>query len=152
MEKVLDSRKLANGVVVTVTDISKPVAGDRWVVRINCEARMPLPQSVAKKIADEAGGLGEMMRGSLKDELVYCFVRERNFIDQERRKELIAEILDQIVTNTFPYLAEPEFPARYAEKCFADEREACLCKLRAKRTASDDDDEEPVDFSHCFKK
>ena len=145
----LEDEQLANGVVVRFYDESRRVAGDRWQVKVRCDAVVSVSESFWSLVS---GGpeLIEEIRAALGGEIILTNVTERNFISAEEKEVLVAEIVSRARKNIFGYLADPGFPERYFERCFKEAREEIERKKREVWAPDNEAIDEPVDFSHLF--
>lgn len=149
--KHIEDKKLANGVIVRVFDKSRRVAGDRWQVRVSFNAVITIPESLWASVSVDDDLLAEI-RATLGSSLIFTDLKERNFIAEDEKENLITEIIDSARKNIFTYLASPTFPELYFNKCFKETREKVERKRQAMLADKNAEEiEEPVDFSHIFK-
>ncbi|OGQ98036.1 MAG: hypothetical protein A2521_16465 [Deltaproteobacteria bacterium RIFOXYD12_FULL_57_12] len=144
--------RLANGMTICFHDLSRPVAGDRWQVVLRCDASIPITDALWQ--AAELGDPGPEIRATLGSELTLSLRKERNFISQTDKEDLLAEMVGQIRRNMLGYLHTPRFPARLlARRCHEIREE--LGFRAADRTRFDEPEDEeagPADFSYLFAK
>lgn len=135
---------------LTITDHSRPIAADRWYVRIVAVVALPLPASMFAGILEEQAGEAVAVRKLMGERLERQLVKERNFVDEREREELVAKLVDQLAITVGGYLEHRDFPARFFAKGYRDARE--LWRTEAARSVqADAADDEPADFSHCFR-
>ncbi len=143
----------ADGMVVTIHDESKRVAGDRWLVKIRCEATMPLPRSCVEALVEEDGALKAAVLARLGDRLTFAVVKERNFIDAREKEAVLTGLVDNVRQNVLGYLASPNFPGRLFANRYAKLRESCLLERHYQGLPKADEEEPgPADFSALFRK
>ncbi len=147
--KYLEDEQLANGVVIRFYDESRRVAGDRWQVTVRYDVVVSVSETFWSLVSGEPE-LIEEIRAALGAEIVLTNVNERNFISEDEKEALVAEIVSRIRNNIFGYLADPEFPECYFKRCFKEAREEIKRKIREMLVPDNEDIEEPVDFSHLF--
>ena len=84
-DKLIQAKPLENGVTVSLFDLCKPVAADRWYLKIICRLELPVKED---KLVDF--GIHGERRVSFderfKGVLVHEFAKERHFVDE---KEII---------------------------------------------------------------
>jgi hypothetical protein len=150
--ELIERRELAGGMVVMIHDESKPVAGDRWLVRIRCEATMPLPLECARDLREEDPDLKAMVLARLGETLAFVAVKERNFIDDREKEGILAGMVESVRQNVLTYLMSPRFPARLFASRYAELRANCLIERQyLGLPAAHDEDEGPADFSALFR-
>jgi hypothetical protein len=151
-EKLIEAKTLKNGVKVSLFDFCKPIAADRWYVKILCRIEVAVPE---EKLA--GSGL------EVKEQKVFCklcnntlvheFIKERNFIDEKEKDEVVAAIISQIQENSLGYMANQVFADNlFQQKVDEFMREQDVLRQMAMVKADfEDDDDGPADFSACFK-
>ncbi|MEN8135688.1 MAG: hypothetical protein ABFS18_09170 [Thermodesulfobacteriota bacterium] len=149
--ELLEEKKLANSLNIKVTDHSRLIAADRWYVKIVCTVVMTLND---KHFADRHGDgpeLFSLIRCRMGNELSMDLVQERNFVDTEVREEVGQELLARISENMTGYLAAESFPTRFFDIRYKEAKKASLVDLARGDNKYRADDDEPVDFSACFR-
>jgi hypothetical protein len=149
--ELIEEKKLANSLNIKITDHSRLIAADRWYVKVVCTVFMTITD---KHFADRHGDepkLFSLIRGRMGDELSMDLVQERNFIDADVREEISRELLARISENMTGYLASASFPGRFFDIRYEEARKACLVDLARGEDNRGDDDDEPADFSACFR-
>ena len=152
---IIEQRSLENNMTLTVYDQSKRMAGDRWLIRIICEAELPVDEGFFSRV-DEAdlalqAEVREMMAGSVK----FSAVKERTFIAETERAALVERMVADILTNMVTYLNKPGFPEKLFARKYEEMRKGCDTARHYRALQEEDrggdDDEGPADFSACFK-
>ena len=152
---IIEQRSLENNMRLTVYDQSKKMAGDRWLIKIICEAELPVDEAFFSRV-DEAdlalqAEIREKMAGSVK----FSATKERTFIAETERAALVELMVADILTNMVTYLNKPGFPEKLFARKYEEIRLACST-ARHYRSLPDEDrdgdaDDGPADFSSCFK-
>lgn len=150
--EVIEQRKLKNGMELTVFDHSKRVAGDRWYLKISCEAEVLVPEDFFAMVSEADPELLAAVRSKMDSKLTFVVTKERNFIDEAEKDALLAQMLEQASVNMIAYLENPNFPMQLFKKKYVELREACVVERNYDRLSQKPaDDDEPADFSACFK-
>ena len=142
----LGTRRLANGITVTITDHSRRLAGDRWhlrmefLVRVDDETARQCLARIAPQHLD-SGSLPAWER---------LIVRERHFVDEHSLDELRQAMLDDFDRSLTPYLASPRSPERLVAERLRDWRPPAPGGTAAPYAHLDADDG-PADFSFLFR-
>jgi hypothetical protein len=149
-EKLIETKTLENGVKVSLFDFCKPIAADRWYVKILCRIELAVPE-------EKLGGSGLDSAGQTafaehyKGVLIHEFAKERNFVDENDRDEVVAAIVAQVNDNSLSYVANPVF----AENLFRQKVEEFIQEqhVRAQMGVdhAEEEDDGPADFSSCFQ-
>ena len=108
MEPIIE-KKLANGIKITVVDHSRQIGADRWYIKIICRCSMVVTEDLYNSFASDPKELVDCIRRQLGDQAELEMVRERNFVDEAQKDQIIAEILDKINENISGYLSAEQF-------------------------------------------
>lgn len=150
-EKLIEAKTLANGVKISLFDFCKPMATDRWYVKILC--RLELAVSADMLVGS---GLDSAGQAAFNDRyagvLVHEFAKERNFVDEKVKDEVVAAIITQLNENSLSYVANPVF----ADNLFRQKVEQFAQELQVRNGMASvpdelQDDDGPADFSSCFQ-
>jgi hypothetical protein len=154
-DKLLNRRRLENGMDLHYYDISRKIAGDRWMVGLKCEVLVPVVPFYFDHYQEVEPGFLEELKTVLGQTVSFAIAKERNFIADEDKDKVLNELVEQVDSTVFSYLNNPKFP----EKIFRQKIEKTMQKLAMEKAMNSltnlnsqiDDDEGPADFSFCFK-
>ncbi len=149
--KLIKQQRLQNNIILSIYDHSHRVAGDRWLIKIECEAVLPVFDGYFAEVEDEDAELLGTIRKELREALVFSVMKERNFIAEAEAIDARDELVDQVYENMAEYLKRPAFPKKLFVKRFEEVRNSCLLAQRVKYKDEPEDDDSPADFSACFK-
>ncbi|UCF55902.1 MAG: hypothetical protein JSW15_07230 [Deltaproteobacteria bacterium] len=111
-EKLIQAIVLDNHLNLEIWDLSRVLAGDRWLVCL--EARMDI--SLEMKYFDslpEKEKLFSVMEKIYGPEVPYRYKEEKHFVDQSEKDELVHEFIEMMKENLVPYLSHPDFSRRF---------------------------------------
>lgn len=150
-EKLIETKTLENGVKVSLFDFCKPIAADRWYVKILCRVELAVPEEMlAGSSLDSAGqaAFNEHYNGVL----VHEFAKERNFVDENVKDEVVEAIVAQVNDNSLSYVANPVFAANLFKQKVEDFIQEQHVRAQMGLAHDDEEDEDgPADFSSCFQ-
>ena len=113
----IKSIELSNGLKLDFYDISRKLAGDRWYVGLIARIDIPLIDSLLTNqhlshysVEEISNTLGESVRFQQK--------RERHYIDEREKDDLLKDLMDSFIKRTLNYLSLPDFPGKYILKEF----------------------------------
>ncbi len=152
---IIEQRSLENNMTLTVYDQSKKMAGDRWLIKIVCEAELPVDEGFFSRLSEADLALQAEVREAMAGSVKFSATKERTFIAETERATLVKRMVADILTNMVAYMNRPEFPERLFARKYEELRLACST-ARHYRSLPDkehdgDADEGPADFSACFK-
>ncbi len=150
MEK-LEERRLANGLAVAVWDLSKKIAGDRWLVKIHCQTLIPVAEEFFLRLQEADSGLLEEVRARMGEQVAFDVIKERNFVDEAEKDAILKAMVEQVSGNMVRYLANPKFPEKFFSSKYEELRKACLVERHYRAQGEEDEEEGPADFSSCFR-
>ncbi len=113
--KLVDTIRLENGLEVEIWDMSRVLAGDRWLVAMEARVKVPFDESALNSGRPLPGGprtAAKVLREKFGDTIPYVYRQERHFIDQKEKERLFEEFLRLLRKNLLPYLAHPDFSKR----------------------------------------
>jgi hypothetical protein len=113
--------ELSNGLKLDFYDISRKLAGDRWYVGVIARADIPLIDSLLtnQHLAHYSAG---DIRNALGESVRFQQKRERHYIDEREKDNLLNGLMDSFIKRTFNYLSHPDFPGKYVLKEFQANR------------------------------
>ena len=143
---LLHERFSPMGVRISFHDESRPVAGDRWFVRLVCRIEVPVLESDLPV----ENGEGEALREALGRSVGVEFIRERNFIAAPEKEAVLHGLLADLERHAIPYLDNEALAGRLVRRRLA-ELGSRRCGMVALPAREPDDDPGPADFSACFR-
>lgn len=148
------SLNLANNVHVAFYDLSKAIAGDRWFIRVSCVAKLPLSDTFFERL-EEDKEIVNAMKESCDDMLTMEIIKERNFVDDQLKDDVVKQLILQIEENSLDYISSNIFPQKLFLNKLEEFKKKHLISLAAESNDAFndvlDDDDGPTDFSACFQ-
>jgi hypothetical protein len=148
-QKIIEEKQLENGMTVSIIDNSKPIAGDRFVVRIKCQAKIPVTASLREKSLQKLKESKPEIINSMEKQLCFELLKERNFIGETELIQVKEEAIDQIKTNILDYINNPGFPEKLFLKEYGKKEEEAAIIIPPGNEETEEEDG-PADFSHLF--
>lgn len=150
--KQIDQRTLSNGFILKVFDLSRHVAADRWLVKIRCEAEIPVLDNFCTSLNVDDQELAAAVHVMIGKFMTYAIERERNFIDEAAKDQVLQELIQQALDVQLNYLESPTFPEKLYKNRYMEFRGKCISdRYYAQQKPQDEDDDGPADFSACFQ-
>ncbi len=145
------SKKLANNIIINVFDRSRTIVGDRWLVELECIATVPVLEDLRNKACRTNSTTSDIIKEEIPTELTHCSKMTRHFVDEAEKETVWLEMIHQLESTIFVYLAKPTFPEKLFYRELAKLKKQSLNNAHPPEPPPQQDDEEPADFSHCFK-
>jgi len=109
--KLIENIRLENGLILEIFDHSRHVAGDRWLVSL--EARIEV--EVKPDYFTDHYTLNmsfENIRAVVGEKTTYSYKKERHFIGEKEKDELLNGLKVRFLETNLGYLSSPEFPLK----------------------------------------
>lgn len=137
---------------VSFCDESKKMAADRWLVKLKCEASLPLTESYFDHLSLDDADFLIFLRERLGSNLSYVISKERTFVDENDKDEIYGDMLTELQESTVSYIGSSLFPQKLFESHFEKlKKEYDVKKEMDMLEEDDEDDDGPADFSACFQ-
>jgi hypothetical protein len=118
-DNLLETRQLSNGTTLNLYDASCRQGADRWIVVM--EARLEIPVNDRCLPPGQRDGLPlETIRKTLGPRVVYVSRKERIFVPDEDKADLLTAFQAEFCRNAVPYLLHPAFPPRFIIKQYRE--------------------------------
>lgn len=149
-EKLIEQKQLASGMVLSVYDRSKKVAGDRFFVKVECEVALPVQADFFGKRNENDPELFEKIKQKIGETILFLISKERNFIAETDKDAAVSELIDQVSSNMFAYLDNPVFAQKLLAHKYKETKKDVLAKQAVHYKEEPEEDDGPADFSACF--
>ena len=116
-EKLIKTIDLENGLELKLYDASRKLAGDRWLVSLITRIEIPTGDSLLKEDVSSSLNIDEV-RKVLGEKLLFERKREKIFIDEKEKDEVLKEIQDFFLSCSLSYFSHSDFPKKYVLKKF----------------------------------
>ena len=116
-EKLIKTIDLENGLELKLYDASRKLAGDRWLVSLIARIEIPTNDLLLKKDGSPLLNIDEV-RKVLGEKLLFEQKREKIFIDEKEKDEVLKEIQDFFLSSSLSYFSHSDFPQKYVLKKF----------------------------------
>lgn len=111
-ENRLEKIPLENHLILEIWDLSRTLAGDRWLVCI--EARMDIPLEMKHLEGEpEKEKRFSVMKKRYGAQVPYRYKEKKHFVEQGEKDELIDQFTEIIKKNLVPYLSHPDFAKKF---------------------------------------
>lgn len=118
-KKKIKTITLNNGETLEVFDASKKVAGDSWFVNVLFRVQIDVTKAHFSEADLEKYEFNEI-QSALGDCIIFEVARERKFILDSKKNQLIEHFIDDYLKNTYSYIAKPEFPKKFILKKYSE--------------------------------
>ena len=120
MEEVLiNTIDLENGLRLKLFDRSRKLAGDRWLVSFIARIEILIKDSLLKGDGSSLLNFDEAVK-ALGEKLLFEQKRDRIYIDEKEKDEVMKKIQDSFLSASISYLSRSDFPEKYILKKFND--------------------------------
>ena len=116
-QTLIKTIELSNGLKLDFYDISRKLAGDRWYVGLIARIDIQLIDSLLTNQHLSHYSVEEI-RNTLGESVRFQQKRERHYIDEREKDDLLNDLMDSFIKRTLNYLSLPDFPGKYILKEF----------------------------------
>ena len=116
-DNLIKTIDLENGLKLKLFDASRKLVGDRWLVSLIARIEMPINDLLLKKDGAPLLNVDEI-RKALGEKLLFEQKREKIFIDDKEKDEVMKGMQDLFLSSSLSYFSHPDFPQKYILKKF----------------------------------
>ena len=132
---LIDEVELANGLSLFIYDQSRPLAGDRWLVKLLLFIPVRIKPQHFSHLPD-----AEMAYAAFVDAVGETIAmqqeRLRNFIGRTEVSETLRQIKEEVLATTLAYVSNFDFEARFVAKRYREWSEEQRVKQARFKTSS----------------
>lgn len=143
----IEQSQLANGMTVSLLDLSRPLAGDRWLVELECRATIPVIKDWLTPQDTDDGQLAADVYKAMGEELSWSVKKHRHFVATHDKEAALLEMTRQVRDHLMVYLNDPQFPRQLLRRRYQETRERLRLSTQAHSAENIAEDEGPTDFS-----
>jgi hypothetical protein len=109
--KLIKNIILENGLILQMFDLSRHVAGDRWLVSFKARIEVEVkPEYFTTN--NRCAVPFENIRAVVGEKATYRYKKERNFIGEKEKDEALNGLKERFLETSLGYLSSPEFPLK----------------------------------------
>ena len=116
---LISAHELNNGLTLRFMDASKKIAADRWYVCIWVTISIPVDQKWFAQGSLEDDQFERITR-ILGPEVVFRQKKERNFVSDESKTQVVQQLCEQTIATGSGYLGSHTFAEKYIRKVYAE--------------------------------
>ena len=116
-DNLIKTIDLENGLKLQLFDASRKLVGDRWLVSLIARIEMPINDLLLKKDVSPLLNVDEI-RKALGEKLLFEQKREKIFIDDKEKDEVMKGMQDLFLSSSLSYFSHSDFPQKYILKKF----------------------------------
>lgn len=104
----IETITLSNGLEVEFYDMSRKVAGDRWLVKLLSRIPVAVTKKAFEGLTDPEIHFKEYMAAH-GDKIFFEQIKERNFIDEKEKDALFCQMQDEVKLHLLRYMEHANF-------------------------------------------
>ncbi len=122
-ETLIKKIELKNGLTLEFINISRKVAGDRYLVALQTRLEVPVEESWFSENNPPLPGIADI-RKMVGKKVVFEQKKERHFIDEKEREAVLNNICEVAEDFGIRYLGHPDFPRKLILKKYNEKKQA----------------------------
>ena len=111
-EKLHETITLDNHLRLEIWDLSRVVAGDRWLVSLEIRIDIPLEIAHLESIPDKEKVFA-ILRKAFGEKVTYRHKQEKHFVDEKGKDDVFQSHLERLKDNLLSYLSHPDFARKF---------------------------------------
>lgn len=119
-KELIEEVALDNGLTLRLFDRSRRVAGDRWYVGLLAEIEVPVDRKELLKCHTGPEKDIDEFISETKGVVIFQMKRERNFIDEKEREEVLKGLLQALKASCLGYMGHGSFGPGFVRRRFQD--------------------------------
>lgn len=104
----IETIPLSNGLKVELYDMSRKVAGDRWLVKLLARIPVAVTKKAFEGLSDPEMHFNEYLSAH-GDKIFFEQIKERNFIDEKEKDALFCQMQDEVKIHLLGYMGHTNF-------------------------------------------
>jgi hypothetical protein len=107
-EKMFETITLDNDLDLEIWDLSRVIAGDRWLVSFEARINVPIKIEHLETLPDKEKILA-ILKDTFGREISYRYNQENFFVDKSKKRDVFRENLERLKQSVLQYLSHPDF-------------------------------------------
>jgi hypothetical protein len=107
-EKLFEKITLDNGLVLEIWDLSRVMAGDRWLVGLEARLNVPIKIEHLETLPGKEKILA-ILKDTFGREISYRYNRQKFFVDKNMKRDVFRGNLEGLKESVLRYLSSPDF-------------------------------------------
>jgi len=107
-EKLFETITLDNNLDLEIRDLSRVIAGDRWLVSVEARINVPIKIEHLETLHDKEKILA-IFKETFGREISYRYKQEKFFVDKNKKRDVFRENLERLKKSVLNYLSRPDF-------------------------------------------
>ena len=108
---LFDLVNLENGLTLELHDLSRNVAGDRWLVSFAARLEVSIIPERFQSLSESGLTINDVHK-TLGDKVVYHYEKKRSFIDAKDKEIVFEKLKADFLDSSIRYLSDPRFPEK----------------------------------------
>ncbi len=116
-EKLFETITLDNDLDLEIWDLSRVIAGDRWLVSLEARLNVPIKIEHLETLPDKEKSFA-ILKDTFGREISYRYNQEKFFVDKNKKRDVFQENLERLKKSVLQYLSRPDFARKLVvSKC-----------------------------------
>ena len=126
--RLLEERKLENGLTVYFYDQSRPIVGDRCQVQLLIHVDLEIKESYFEKWLDPASAY-EGCIAAFGRQIPFQQQKVRNFINNSDAEAVVQKMKEEFLESGLAYFLKPQFAKNYVIKRYSEWEQETACRI-----------------------
>ncbi len=118
-EKLFETITLDNDLDLEIWDMSRVIAGDRWLVSLEARLNVPIKTEHLENLPDKEK-IFAVLKDSFGWKISYRYNQEKFFVDKNKKQDVFRENLERLKKSVLRYLSRPDFAKKLVVSKFRE--------------------------------
>ena len=110
--KLIEILNLENGLELEIWDLSRIVAGDRWLVSMEIRIYVPLSPENLELIKEDEKAYS-ILKKEYGTKIPYRNNQKRHFIAKNKKEDVFRKFMETVKRDLYNYISHPDFAKKY---------------------------------------
>lgn len=116
---IIENIDLDNGERLDIIDKSRMIAKDTCLVMLIFRIKIEINKKLIEKITTITE---DSLRETLGESVIYEAKHERNFINDNKKEQVLKDVRDSFLNTNMKYLSHPDFSHKYVIKKYNEKK------------------------------
>ncbi|MFC1884447.1 hypothetical protein ACFL2O_06740 [Thermodesulfobacteriota bacterium] len=111
-EQLIEIVKIENGLELEIWDLSRMIAGDRWLVCVEIRIDVPiLPEHL--ELLKKSDNACSILKNEYGTKVPYRYNQVKHFVAENEKEDVFRKFVETVKGDLYNYISHPDFAKKY---------------------------------------